>query len=59
MPTKVQLYVYDLSMGMAAQLSPLFLGTKFRIAIEFYNLFLLQESGLMAYGICSLRVVLV
>ncbi|XP_065888933.1 uncharacterized protein [Dysidea avara] len=26
MPTKVQLYIYDMSMGMAAQLSPLFLG---------------------------------
>lgn len=23
---KVQLYIYDLSMGMAAQLSPMFLG---------------------------------
>ena len=24
--TKVQVYIYDLSMGLAAQLSPLFLG---------------------------------
>ena len=26
MPTGVHLYIYDMSMGMAAQLSPLFLG---------------------------------
>ena len=26
--SKVQVYIYDLSMGLAAQLSPLFLGKK-------------------------------
>ena len=28
MATKVQLYIYDLSKGLAAQLSPIFLGER-------------------------------
>lgn len=49
----VELYIYDMTQGMATMMSPLFLGKFlfFHWRYQFYNNFLMKVDKLMEFGI--------